>query len=96
MVDLGGVEWCDVMQAFDTIKSANTNSTSMAVHLLVAPAWAVDNLDPSDMTKFERDLRPFFEDDRTFGVHVDMDRLDEMLKSSWARSGVGVWQYSST
>ena len=37
-------------------------------------------------------LQPLF-NGRSFGVQVDMDRLDELVAAtSWGRTGVGVWE----
>ncbi|GAA5839969.1 hypothetical protein JCM11251_006574 [Rhodosporidiobolus azoricus] len=72
--------------------------------LLVAPAYAIDPFALTCETTAEEEeegvkdknvafcLAPLFEG-RSFGVHVDMDRLKEMVGAKgWARVGVGVWE----
>ncbi|GAA6040508.1 hypothetical protein JCM8097_005439 [Rhodosporidiobolus ruineniae] len=85
-----------------TVLSAPTTSSQAAspatsLRLLVAPACLVDPLAltcgvSSSAFADQVRLEPLF-NGKTFGVHVDMDRLPELFAADgWSRTGVGVWR----
>ncbi|GAA5915898.1 hypothetical protein JCM6882_001754 [Rhodosporidiobolus microsporus] len=107
VVDLAGAPLAEFFSTLSVSLSASSAYPSSAT-FLVAPAYAVDALslacDSSDLlqpsapvqssqaARNEFCLQPSF-GGRTFGVHVDMDRLDDLFKAQgWGRTGVGVWQ----
>jgi len=74
--------------------------------LLVAPAYAIEahNLtcletttsssarsDPSEPPS-RRCLSPLLPGRSSYGVHVDMDRLGDLVGARWETLGVGVWR----
>ncbi|GAA6016294.1 hypothetical protein JCM10207_000460 [Rhodosporidiobolus poonsookiae] len=86
------------------LAAAFRDDTPTVAHpvLLVAPAYAVDQLALACSSTFSTSaaksaevapvcIRPALRG-RTYGVHVDTDRLDDLFGASgWGRTGVGVW-----
>ncbi|KDE05330.1 hypothetical protein MVLG_04246 [Microbotryum lychnidis-dioicae p1A1 Lamole] len=66
----------------------NSNSSRT---LLVTPAYAYDAL-LSGKVDFARPLYG----SRSFGIHLDMDRLQDMVGVDWRRLGMGVWEVGHT
>ncbi|SCV74890.1 BQ2448_7919 [Microbotryum intermedium] len=77
--DVAGAPLSELM----TILRASNSSRT----LLVTPAYAFDSLlsEKLDAT------RPLFAS-RSLGIHLDMDRLDNMVGVDWRRLGMGVWE----
>lgn len=90
--DLSGAPLATLLDTLSGPESESRTASLISQQVLVAPAWAFDRIHAQLALKLK--IHPLF-DGRTFGVHVDMDRIDEMLDSSWDRSGVGVWKLSS-
>ncbi|BGP25863.1 phosphatidylinositol glycan, class Z [Rhodotorula toruloides] len=102
VTDLAGAPF-DALVSTLLDKSAHQSRTTEAAHsaLLVAPAYSVRSLDllcpanPASSKPRSFCLEPaLFHGDRmerTFGVHIDMDRLGELRHASWRTAGVGVW-----
>ncbi|CDR36110.1 hypothetical protein NBRC10512_004991 [Rhodotorula toruloides] len=102
VADLAGASF-DIFVSTLLDKTQQQNSFTEASHtaLLVAPAYTVHSLDllcsvrPASAKPDDFCLEPPLVDndgeERTFGVHVDMDRLGELRHATWRTAGVGVW-----
>lgn len=102
VADLAGASF-DIFVSTLLDKTQQQNSFTEASHtaLLVAPAYTVHSLDllcsvrPASAKPDDFCLEPALVDndgeERTFGVHVDMDRLGELRHATWRTAGVGVW-----
>lgn len=73
---------------YNTLQNISSSSTTL---ILVSPYWALPSLPLS--TKNSEDgrpcLKPLFS--KTFGIHLDTDRLDEVWEGGWEGLGVGAW-----
>ncbi|BGP56575.1 alpha 1,2 mannosyltransferase [Rhodotorula sphaerocarpa] len=102
VTDLAGAPFSELLLRLASLPTLSPN-TSEAAHgprraVLVAP----ENIPEIDSLRCDREpavsggtdtavcIEPLWRDRTSFGVHVDMDRLDEVLKSR-GRVGVGVW-----
>lgn len=102
MTDLAGAS-LDTLASTLLSKKLPRSTVAAGSHvaLLVAPAYTIHSLDllcsadPPLSNPRHLCLDPVFVDadgqERTFGVHVDMDRLDELRLATWRTAGVGVW-----
>ncbi|BGP17720.1 hypothetical protein JCM10213_005300 [Rhodosporidiobolus nylandii] len=96
ITDLAGAPSPDMLATLSLLSAASPVTSST---LLVAPAYNVDALAlacpaflPPRGENTRPCLRPLF-DGRTFGVHVDMDRLGDLVRAKgWSRTGIGVWE----
>ncbi|GAA5926902.1 glycosylphosphatidylinositol-alpha 1,2 mannosyltransferase [Sporobolomyces koalae] len=91
VIDLGGVSKASLCGTLlELVAAANTSSATM----VIAPSYLFD---PSRLTaELAASERLCFEEvfgGDTFGIHVDMDRLDELKANfGWSRLGVGAWR----
>lgn len=102
VTDLAGAPFSELLLRLASLPTLSPN-TSEAAHgprraVLVAP----ENIPEIDSLRCDREpavsggtdtavcIEPLWRDPTSFGVHVDMDRLDEVLRSR-GRVGVGVW-----
>ncbi|GAA6053257.1 hypothetical protein NBRC10513_007170 [Rhodotorula toruloides] len=102
VTDLAGASF-DTLVSTLLDKTQHHRSSAAASHLtiLVAPAYTVHSLDllcsahPTAAKPHNVCFEPVLVDkdgkERTFGVHVDMDRLEELRHTTWGTAGVGVW-----
>ncbi|GAA5844055.1 hypothetical protein JCM5353_000129 [Sporobolomyces roseus] len=91
--DLGGIPYTQLISTLssliDTSSPSHSTSPSHATFLITPSYLFNPSLPPSSADKlcFDPQLGG-----STFGAHVDIDRLGEMLGTGWERWGVGVWQ----
>lgn len=100
VTDLAGASF-DTLVSTMLDKIQQQSSVTDASHLLVAPAYTVHSLEllcsvhPTSATPHSFCLEPALVDkdgkERTFGLHVDMDRLGELRHATWRTVGVGMW-----
>ena len=69
---------------------AKMRSDSSVSVYLVAPGYAYDVVERGLLSELPQPKAIF--DGKTFGVHMDMDRLDQVVGVRWDRLGVGVWR----
>jgi phosphatidylinositol glycan class Z len=79
----------DLSGASPSVLSKLLSSLSSPTVLLITPAYAFDSLNLDRVFPSSPPRQLFGR--RTFGLHVDMDRLDEVLGARWGRMGLGVW-----
>ncbi|BGP33424.1 alpha 1,2 mannosyltransferase [Rhodotorula toruloides] len=102
VTDLAGAPFDTLVSTlFDQTRQQSSVAQASHTALLVAPAYTVHSLDllcsvrPTSAKPHDFCLEPVLIDkdgkERTFGVHVDMDRLDELRYATWRTGGVGVW-----
>lgn len=71
-----------------TLTMSSSSPYPPSIKLLITPAYAFDQL-----TLPSKDCaKEVFEE--TFGIHIDMDRLDHLIGVRWSRVGVGIWDVS--
>lgn len=96
ITDLSGAPPSQLLSTIRSLASPNESKpiSTISTTLLITPAYLLDAAEDklsSLSGAVDWPPRQMFEG-RTFGVHVDMDRLDAIAGASWERMGVGVWE----
>ncbi|GAA5860975.1 hypothetical protein JCM3774_003210 [Rhodotorula dairenensis] len=108
VTDLAGADRPELYEALERLSSylpasAEQSTTGRRGVLLVAPASSPGLAElacgPEQFAAVAGDfqprsvcINPLWPEAPLFGVHVDMDRLDQLVRGGVERSGVGVWE----
>jgi hypothetical protein len=101
VADLAGGEQLELYQTLALLNANASDALSQGRVILVAPAYSPGIAElacsaersAAAVATLKRSIciDPLWPQRPSFGLHVDMDRLDQLVRGGVGRSGVGVW-----